>query len=67
MCCWLSGSPLLQQQISLQQRLLEEKQHQIETQQKQIEELTDSLDKLKNRDSKNSERPPIVRPTQKAF
>ena len=48
----------LQQQISLQQRLLEEKQHQIETQQKQIEELTDSLDKLKNRDSKNSSVPP---------
>ena len=48
----------LQQQISLQQRLLEEKQSQIEAQHKQIEELTDSLDKLKSRDSKNSSVPP---------
>ncbi len=56
----------LQQQLSLQQSLIEEQQQQIETQQKQIEQLEEELHKLKNRSSKNSERPPFIRPTQKA-
>ncbi len=56
----------LQQQLSVKQRLIEEQQQQIEAQQKQIEQLKEELHKLKNRSSKNSERPPFIRPAQKA-
>ncbi len=56
----------LEQQLSVKQRLIEEQQQQIEAQQKQIEQLKEELHKLKNRSSKNSERPPFIRPAQKA-
>ena len=48
----------LQQQLSLQQRLIEEQQHLLDAQQKEIEELKEERDKLKNRSSKNSSVPP---------
>ena len=48
----------LQQQLSLQQRLIEQQQQQISAQQQEIEELKEERDKLKNRDSRNSSVPP---------
>jgi cell division protein FtsB len=48
----------LQQQLSLQQRLIEQQQQQIAAQQQEIEQLKEERDKLKNRDSKNSSVPP---------
>ena len=48
----------LQQQLSLQQRRIEEQQQQISAQHKQIEQLKEELHKLKNRSSKNSSVPP---------
>ena len=48
----------LQQQLSLQQRLIEEQQQLLDAQQKQIEQLKEERDKLKNRSSKNSSVPP---------
>jgi hypothetical protein len=48
----------LQQQVSIQQRLIEEQQKQISAQQQEIEKLREQRDKLKNRDSKNSSVPP---------
>ena len=48
----------LQQQLSLQQRLIEQQQQQISAQYKEIEQLKEERDKLKNRDSKNSSVPP---------
>ena len=47
-----------QQQLSLQQRLIEEHRRQIEILQKENEQLKDSLEKLKNRSSQNSSVPP---------
>ena len=48
----------LQQQVSIQQRLIEEQQQKIAAQQQEIEKLKEQRDKLKNRDSKNSSVPP---------
>ncbi|MGK7882229.1 MAG: hypothetical protein AB4060_19330, partial [Crocosphaera sp.] len=48
----------VQQQLSLQQRLIENKDQQISAQQQEIEKLKEERDKLKNRDSKNSSVPP---------
>lgn len=48
----------LQQQLSLQQRLIDQQKQQISTQQQEIEQLKEERDKLKNRDSKNSSVPP---------
>ncbi len=42
----------VQQQLSLQQRLIENKDQQISAQQQEIEKLKEERDKLKNRDKK---------------
>ena len=47
-----------QQQSSLQQRLIDQKDQQISAQQQEIEKLKEERDKLKNRNSKNSSVPP---------
>ena len=48
----------LQQQLSLQQRLIEKQQKQLSAQQQEIEQLKEEQDKLKNRSSQNSSVPP---------
>jgi DNA-binding protein H-NS len=48
----------LQQQLSLQQRLIEQQQEQISAQQQEIEQLKEERDQLKNRSSQNSSVPP---------